>query len=171
MADGTMIPENDYFVASNAVITGDVRIGADASIWYGCSVRGDEDTLTIGRGTNIQDNCVMHADPDEPQTIGEDCVVGHGALLHGAVIGDRCLIGMGAIILQRAEIGDECLIGAGTLIRAGAKIPSRSVVLGVPGKVVRQVTDEEAAGFLVDAQGYVTKAREHVEGKWRRPTE
>jgi carbonic anhydrase/acetyltransferase-like protein (isoleucine patch superfamily) len=169
MADGAMIPEGEAIVADNAALTGDVRLGRDVNIWFGASVRGDEATLAIGDGTNLQDNCVVHADPGEPQTIGRDCTVGHGAILHGAVVGDRCLIGMGAILLQRSEIGDECLVGAGTLIRDGAKIPPRSVVLGVPGRVVRSVTDEEAASFLRSARDYVAKAREHVAGKYRRP--
>ena len=114
--------------------------------------------ITVGARTNLQDNCVVHCDPGEPQSIGADCTIGHGAILHGLKVGNRCLVGMGAILLQKSEIGDECLIGAGTVVTEGTKVPPRSVVLGVPGKVVRQVTDEEVRSFLKSARGYVDLA-------------
>jgi len=164
-----MVKEGGAWVATTATVTGDVVLGEGANLWYGASVRGDEAALTIGRRTNLQDNVVMHADPDEPQVLGDDCTIGHGALLHGMRVGNRCLIGMGAVLLQRSVVGDECLVGAGTLVREGQVIPARSVVLGVPGKVVRRVTDEEVARFLRSAEGYVAKAVAHADGTFARP--
>ena len=155
MANGWLERERDAWVATNAIVTGDVDIGPESSIWYGVSVRGDESPIKIGARTNIQDNSVAHTDPDQPLEIGDDCTIGHGALLHGRKIGNRCLIGMGAILLQGSEIGDECLIGAGTVVPEEMKVPPRSVVRGVPGEVVRQVTDEEVASFLKASSGYV----------------
>jgi carbonic anhydrase/acetyltransferase-like protein (isoleucine patch superfamily) len=158
MADGWLVREREWWVATNAVITGFVDFAEDASIWYGASIRGDEATIKIGARTNIQDNCVVHCDPNEPMEIGSDCTVGHGAILHGLKVGDRCLVGMGAILLQRSVIGDECLIAAGTVVTEGMEVPPRSVVMGVPGKVVRKVTDEEVKKFLKSAAGYADLA-------------
>jgi carbonic anhydrase/acetyltransferase-like protein (isoleucine patch superfamily) len=154
--------ERDHWIATNAVVCGAVEILGEASIWYGAVVRGDEAPIHIGARTNIQDGCVVHADPGQPNWIGDDCTVGHRAVVHGSRIGNRCLIGMGSIVLQESEIGDECLIGAGALVPHGAKIPPRSVVVGVPGKVVRQVTDAEARSFVDSAKGYVRKASAHA---------
>ncbi len=166
MADGWLVREKDAWVATTAVVTGRVDLAPGVSVWYGASVRGDEAPIRIGAGTNLQDGCVVHCDPGEPQAIGEDCTVGHGAILHGLEIGDRCLVGMGAILLQRSVVGDECLIGAGALVTEGMQVPPRSVVMGVPGKVVRKVTDEEVKDFLASAKGYAdlatrTAARMH----------
>ena len=119
--------------------------------------------IRIGARTNIQDLCLVHASSDISRaTIGEDVTVGHGAIIHGAIIGDRCLIGMGAIILDNANVGDDCLVGAGALIPPGKDIPAGSVVLGSPGKVVRSVTDADRAQFLESAKHYVQLAREHA---------
>ena len=168
MADGRLVRERDAWVASTATVTGDVDLAPEVNVWYGASVRGDEAAIRIGARTNIQDNCVLHCDPGQPLTVGEDCTVGHGAILHGSRIGDRCLVGMGAILLQGSMIGDECLVGAGTLVTEGMKVPPRSVVLGVPGKVVRKVTPEEVKGFLKSAKGYVDLATATCGGKHSR---
>lgn len=168
MADGWMVRERDSWVATTAVITGIVDLAEDVNVWYGASLRGDEAPIAIGARTNIQDNVVAHCDPNQPLTIGQDCTIGHGAILHGAKIGNKCLIGMGAILLQKSEIGDECLIGAGAVVTEGEKIPPRSVVLGVPGKVVRKVTDDEVKSFLKSANGYMALALATCGGLHRR---
>jgi len=162
MADGVMRREHEHWVGATSTVTGDVDLGVEASVWYGASVRGDEANIRIGARTNIQDNAVVHCDPGQPQVIGDDTTVGHGAILHGKRVGSRCLIGMGAILLQESVVGDECIIGAGTLVPQGTEIPPRSVVLGVPGKVVRQVTDEEVKRNLASAKGYASKASAHA---------
>ncbi len=171
MANGWLVRERDAWVATTAVVTGDVDLSEDVNVWYGSSVRGDEAKITIGPRTNIQDNCVLHCDPGEPLVVGADCTVGHGAILHGLRIGDRCLVGMNAVILQKAVIGDECLIGAGAVVTEGMQVPPRSVVLGVPGKVVRQVTDEEVKSFRAAAKGYVDLALKTCGKLYERPVE
>jgi carbonic anhydrase/acetyltransferase-like protein (isoleucine patch superfamily) len=168
MADGWLVRERDAWVAHNAVVTGVVDLAEDVNVWYGASLRGDEARIAIGPRTNVQDNCVLHCDPGEPLVVGADCVIGHGAILHGLRVGDRCLVGMGAILLQGSEIGDECLVGAGTVVPEGMKVPARSVVLGVPGKVVRKVTDDEVKGFVKAAKGYVDLALATCGGLHRR---
>ena len=168
MADGRLVRERDAWVAENATITGDVALGPEVNVWYGASIRGDEAKITIGARTNIQDNCVLHCDPGQPLAVGDDCTIGHGAVLHGSKVGNRCLVGMGAILLQKSEIGDECLIGAGTVVTEGMKVPKRSVVLGVPGKVVRKVTEAEVKGFLKSAKGYVDLAMATCGERYRR---
>ena len=168
MADGRLVRERDAWVAENATITGDVALGPEVNVWYGASIRGDEAKITIGARTNIQDNCVVHCDHGDPQTIGEDCTIGHGAILHGRKLGNRCLVGMGAILLQQSEIGDECLIGAGTVVTEGMKVPKRSVVLGVPGKVVRKVTADEVKKFVLSAKNYTALALATCAEKHRR---
>jgi carbonic anhydrase/acetyltransferase-like protein (isoleucine patch superfamily) len=168
MADGRLVRERESWVAVNAIVTGDVVLGPDVNVWYGASIRGDEARIRIGARTNIQDNCVLHCDPGEPLVVGEDCTVGHGAILHGSKVGNRCLVGMGAILLQRSEIGDDCLIGAGAVVTEGMKVPARSVVLGVPGKVARKVTAAELKSFLGSAKGYCDLALATCGGKHRR---
>jgi carbonic anhydrase/acetyltransferase-like protein (isoleucine patch superfamily) len=148
-----------FYVATSAAVIHDVRIGRDASIWYGCVVRGDVASITIGARTNIQDLTVVHPETGEPVMIGEDVTVGHRAILHMRTLGDRTLVGMGAILLAHSHIGRECIIGAGALIPEGRTIPDRSVVLGMPGRVVRQVTDEEAAQLERHALNYVETAK------------
>jgi carbonic anhydrase/acetyltransferase-like protein (isoleucine patch superfamily) len=143
-----------------------VELGPDVNLWFGAVVRGDDERIEIGARTNLQDNAVVHADPGVVNRIGEDCVIGHQALLHGARVGDRCLIGMGSILLSRSEVGDECIVGAGAIVTEGKRIPPRSLVLGAPARVVREVTDEEIAFILEAAAGYVEKARGHCEGRF-----
>ena len=132
-----------YWVADTAVVVGNVEIGEDVSIWFGSVVRGDNDKITIGAGTNIQDGCVLHVDPGFPITLGENVGVGHKVMLHGCTIGRGTLVGMGSIIMNGVIIGEDCLIGANTLLTEGKIIPPRSIVMGAPGKVVRPLTDAD----------------------------
>ncbi|MFS8540947.1 MAG: gamma carbonic anhydrase family protein [Tissierellales bacterium] len=144
----------DSFVAETAVVIGDVNIGRGSSIWYGAVLRGDIENITIGEFSNVQDNSVIHTERGEPTKIGDYTVIGHSAIVHGCTIGNNCLIGMGAIILNKAVIGDNCIIGAGALIPEGKVIPPNSLVLGVPGKVVREVTEEEIKSIRNNAISY-----------------
>lgn len=148
-----------FFVATNAAVIHDVRIGRWSSIWYGCVVRGDVASITIGERTNVQDLTVVHPETGEPVTIGDDVTVGHRAMLHMRTLGSGTLVGMGAILLAHSHIGKECIIGAGALVPEGRTIPDRSVVIGMPGKIVRQVSDEEAAQLKHHALNYVETAR------------
>jgi len=157
----------DAFVAENAAVMGDVTLGVGASVWFGCVLRGDDAAIRIGDRTNIQDLTMIHADPGVPYEIGVDITVGHRAILHGRVIEDRCLIGMGAILLSGSVIGEESIIGAGAVIPEGRVIPPRSLVLGMPGKIVRQVTDEDVEKLILfAAEEYVRKGAMHVEGRF-----
>jgi carbonic anhydrase/acetyltransferase-like protein (isoleucine patch superfamily) len=151
----------DAWVAPNATVIGDVRLGDNASIWWNAVVRGDNDTITIGAGSNIQDGSVLHVDAGVPLSIGANVTVGHQVMLHGCTIGDESLIGIKSVILNRAVIGRHCIIGANSLIPEGKVIPDRSLVMGSPGKVVRQLSDEEVARLVPAAQGYVENARRY----------
>ena len=144
----------DYFIANNATVSGDVTIGEGSSIWFGAVARGDMNYIKIGKFTNIQDNVVLHMDRDSPLDIGDYVTVGHGAVVHGCNVSDNCLIGIGAIILSRSNIGENCIIGAGTLITEDAVISPDSLVVGVPGKVKRQLTDEEIKSIRETAERY-----------------
>jgi len=150
-------------VAKNAVVTGEVIMGEDVGVWFGCVVRGDDAPLSIGSRTNIQDLTMIHADPGVPNLIGEEVTVGHGCVLHGAEIQDRCLIGMGAILLGGSVIGEESIIGAGAVVKENMHVPPRSLVVGVPGRIVRQVTDEEVEHIRESAEGYVRNIRLYLE--------
>ncbi|MGB4586055.1 MAG: gamma carbonic anhydrase family protein [Rectinemataceae bacterium] len=147
------------YISPSASITGKVSIGQDSSIWHNTTLRGDMAPIFIGDRTNIQDGAILHVGDDLPCVIGDDVTVGHGAIVHGCKIGDRCLIGMGSIILNGAEIGDECVVGAGALVTEGKKIPRRSLVLGSPAKIVRAIGDEELAKILENASEYVKFAK------------
>jgi carbonic anhydrase/acetyltransferase-like protein (isoleucine patch superfamily) len=151
--------EGGAFVASNAILTGDVTLGPDVGVWFGCVLRGDDAPLTIGRRTNVQDLTMVHADTGVPNVIGEECTVGHRVVLHGARVGDRCLIGMGAILLGGSVIGDESLVAAGAVVREEFVVPPRTLVAGVPGKILRQLTDDEIVMIRHSAQAYVDKIR------------
>jgi carbonic anhydrase/acetyltransferase-like protein (isoleucine patch superfamily) len=153
-----------FWVAPNAVLLGKVKLGEDASVWFSAVLRGDNELITVGARSNVQDGCVLHTDPGFPLTIAEDCTIGHMAMLHGCTIGRGSLIGIGSIILNGAEIGEECVIGAGALIPEGKIIPPRSMVLGSPGKVVRQLSDEEAHRFGDGARRYVDKWKHYADG-------
>lgn len=156
-----LVPLGEALAANTAVVVGDVSLGAQVSVWYGAVIRGDCAPISIGRLTNVQDTAVLHADTDVPLSIGEAVTIGHAAVVHGSAVGDRCLIGIGATVLGRSVIGDECIIAAGTVVKEGDVIPPRSLVAGVPGKVRRQVTDEELATFAGHAQHYWELAQGH----------
>lgn len=152
----------DAFVAPGATVLGDVDLGPQASVWYGAVLRGDVFPIRVGARSNIQDLSVLHVTSGlHPTNIAEDVTVGHRAILHGCSVERGCLIGMGAIVLDAVEIGEFCLIGAGALVAPGKVIPARSVVLGNPGRIVRQVTDEECESFLASAAHYVELAERH----------
>ena len=151
-------------VADNATVVGDVRLGADVGIWFGVTIRGDDSWIEIGDETNVQDNTCVHVDIGAPLRIGRGVTIGHGVIVHGVEIGDYGLIGMGSIILGGARIGEYSLIGAGALVRENAVIPPRSVVLGMPGKVVRQVTADEMEAMRWRAKHYVQRARSYLAG-------
>ncbi|MEE1619862.1 gamma carbonic anhydrase family protein [Zafaria sp. Z1313] len=160
--DGTT-PQFDQaaFVAPTATLSGDVVLGPRASAFYGVSVRGDSDAIRIGAGTNLQDNVVVHADRGVPCTIGEGVSVGHGAVVHGCTIGDGCLIGMSATVMNGAVVGEQSLVAAGALVLEGSQIPPRSLVAGVPAKVRRELTEEEVASLRRNAETYLELAARH----------
>lgn len=133
--------DGEYFVADSAVLIGKVRLGRGANIWFGAVLRGDEEQIEIGEGSNVQDNSVVHADPGYPATIGRDCTIGHNVIIHGCLIGDRCLIGMGAIVMNGAKIGDNCIVGAGAIVTEGKEFPPGSLIIGAPAKVVRALDE------------------------------
>lgn len=147
------------FVADGAVVLADVTLGKDANVWFGCVLRGDDAPITIGERTNIQDGTVIHADPGVANHIGSDVTVGHRCVLHGARIGDRSLIGMGAILLGGSVVGEECLIAAGAVVKENMVVPARSLVVGIPGRVVRSISDEEVERFRESARGYVEQVK------------
>lgn len=149
-------------IADNAAVMGDVRLGRDVSIWFGVTIRGDDSFIEIGAETNVQDNTCVHVDIQAPLRIGRGVTIGHGVIVHGVEIGDYALIGMGSIILGGARIGEYSLIGAGALVRENAVIPPRSVVLGMPGKVVREVTEPEMEAMRWRAKHYVQRARSYL---------
>ena len=151
----------DYFIAENAAVIGSVTLHHNASIWFGCTVRGDNETITIGENSQLQDGCVLHCDEGIPITIGKNVSVGHMAMLHGCTIGDGSLIGIKSVILNGAKIGRNCLIGAGALIAEGKQIPDGSLVIGAPGRVVRQLTEEEIRRINSASDHYVQKFKRY----------
>lgn len=152
------------WVAPGAVALGKVELCEDASVWFGAVLRGDNELIRVGARSNVQDGCVLHTDPGYPLTIGDDCTIGHMVMLHGCTIGNGSLIGIGSIILNGAKIGDGCLIGANTLITEGKEIPPRSMVLGSPGKVVRQLSEEESERLKGSAGRYVANWKRYQAG-------
>ena len=159
----------DYYVASSAIVTGDVVFGPGVNLWFGTIIRGDIATITLGTRVNLQDGCIVHTDRGAPMTIEDGVVAGHAAILHGTRIGQDTLIGMRATLLSGCEIGAECLIAAGTLITEGRKIPPRSVVMGMPGKVVRAVTDEEVQRTRSICAHYHELAQRYARGEFPPP--
>ena len=150
------------FVAGNATVIGDISLGDGVGIWFGAVLRADKDRISIGDRSNIQDNCVVHTSKGFPVTLGKEVSVGHGAILHGCTIDDQVLIGMGAIVLNGARIGKGSLIGAGALVREGMEIPEGSVVVGVPGKVIKQTDAAQQQQIMVNAASYVELAKEYA---------
>ncbi|TCO82014.1 carbonic anhydrase/acetyltransferase-like protein (isoleucine patch superfamily) [Plasticicumulans lactativorans] len=147
------------WVADSAEVIGNVALGEDASVWFGVVIRGDgPDTIRIGRGTNIQDASVLHADPGRPLEIGDHVTVGHQAMLHGCSIGDGSLIGIGAVVLNGARIGRHCLVGAGALVTEGKAFPDGSLIVGSPARVARTLTPEQIDGLARSARHYVDNA-------------
>ncbi|MBP9523280.1 MAG: gamma carbonic anhydrase family protein, partial [Ottowia sp.] len=151
--------DSTAWIADSAQVMGHVTLGPDASVWFGCVLRGDTESMTIGEGSNIQDLTVMHADHGLPLTIGKHVTVGHKVMLHGCTIGDESLIGIGAIVLNGARIGKNCLVGAGSLVTEGKEFPDGSMIMGTPAKVVRQLTPEQIEGLRLSAQHYIDNAR------------
>lgn len=153
-----------YWVAPDATLIGKVIMEEDASIWWKSVLRGDNEPIRLGARSNIQDGCVLHTDPGYPLVIGADCTIGHRAILHGCIIGENSLIGMGATLLNGAKIGRNCIIGANALIPEGKEIPDNSLVVGMPGKVIRQLDDAAASGLAKSAAGYVANWRRYKAG-------
>jgi carbonic anhydrase/acetyltransferase-like protein (isoleucine patch superfamily) len=149
------------WVAPGAYVIGNVSLGDESSVWYGAVLRGDTEPISIGDRTNIQDGCILHADPGYPATVGEGCVVGHNAVVHGCEIGDKCLIGMGATILNGAKIGEGSIVAAGAVVPEGREFPPRSLIVGIPAKHIGEVTDEQAADIERGATEYVERATAH----------
>ena len=164
-----LLPHGDRFpevagsawVAPGAFVVGDVHLGEDSSVWYGAVLRGDTEPITIGARTNVQDGCVLHADPGFPATVGEGCVVGHNAVVHGCEVGDGCLIGMGSTILNGAKIGAGSIVAAGAVVPENREFPPRSLIVGIPAKQVGEVTDEQEKGIERGAREYVERANAH----------
>ncbi|SLN17971.1 2,3,4,5-tetrahydropyridine-2,6-dicarboxylate N-acetyltransferase [Pseudoruegeria aquimaris] len=154
------LPEDgDFWVAPDANLIGKITLESGASVWFGSTLRGDNERITVGAGSNIQENCVLHTDMGFPLTIGRNCTIGHKAMLHGCVIGENSLIGMGATVLNGAKIGANCLIGAGALITEGKEIPDGSLVMGAPGKVVRQLDERTIQMLTASALNYQQNMR------------
>jgi carbonic anhydrase/acetyltransferase-like protein (isoleucine patch superfamily) len=162
MTERTMLARGGALVASTAVIEADVVLADRVSVWWNSVLRGDDAPLTIGEESNIQDLCMVHPDPGVPMTIGREVTVGHHAILHGVSIGDRALIGMGAILLTGTEIGEEAIVAAGAVVREGTKVPPRVLVAGVPARVMRDVTPDEIALANMRSTKYWREARERA---------
>lgn len=143
-----------FWIAPDAVLIGRVRLERDASIWFGAVLRGDNELIHIGEGSNVQERCVLHTDMGFPLSVAGGCTIGHSAILHGCTIGDNSLIGMGATVLNGAQIGRDCIIGANALIAEGKVIPDRSLVFGAPGRVIRELGDEQVAMLKTSAETY-----------------
>ena len=156
--------DDDAWVAPTAAVMGNVIMAEGASIWFGAVARGDNEPITIGRNSNVQDNSVLHTDPGMPLTIGEGVTIGHQAMLHGCDIGDNTLIGIGATVLNGVKIGKNCLIGAHALITEGKEIPDNSMVVGAPGKIIRTLNDQQIAMLKLNADVYVANAARFAKG-------
>ena len=148
-----------FFVADNATVIGRVTLAVDSSIWFNAVLRGDQEEIAIGEGSNVQEGCVMHTDPGFPLTVGAGCTIGHQAMLHGCTIGDDALVGIGAIVMNGASIGAGSLVAAGSLVTPGKVLPERSLIVGSPAKVLRELTDEEVAKNAEGVEHYLDFAR------------
>ena len=152
------------WVADSAAVMGNVTLSEDSSVWFGVVIRGDTETITVGKGSNIQDNSVLHADHGMPLVIGDNVTVGHQVMLHGCTIGDGSLVGIQAVVLNGAKIGKNCLVGAGALVTEGKEFPDGCMILGSPAKAVRQLTDAQIEGLKMSAQHYIDNARRYKTG-------
>lgn len=161
-----VVPESAW-IAPSATVVGDVELGEEASVWYGCVLRGDIAPIRVGAGTNVQDLSVLHVDVDRPCLVGERVGIGHRAIIHGCTIGDGALIGMGAVVLSHAEIGEGSLVAAGAVVTEGTVIPPHSLVVGVPAKVVREVDDALRERIQTTASHYRALKEGHRRGRWR----
>lgn len=169
MLTGNLLPHGDRwpevadsaFVAPGAYVVGAVYLGERSSVWYGAVLRGDTESIRVGARTNVQDGCVLHADPGYPAVVGDDCVVGHRAVVHGCEIGAGCLIGMGATVLNGAKIGEGSIVAAGALVPEGKEYPPRSLIVGVPARRVREVTEEQTQDIARGVQNYLDRAASH----------
>ncbi len=149
------------WVAPTASVIGRVRLGPRASVWYGAVVRADQESIEVGAASNVQDGCVLHADPGWPVVVGERVTIGHRAVVHGAVVEDDVLVGMGSVVLNGARIGEGSVVGAGAVVAEGTEVPPRSIVLGVPGRVRGEVGEERRRGIVANAEHYVALAARH----------
>jgi carbonic anhydrase/acetyltransferase-like protein (isoleucine patch superfamily) len=169
--ESNLLPHGDAFpqvaesawVAPGAFVIGDVHLGEESSVWYGAVLRGDTEPIRIGDRTNVQDGCILHADPGFPAIVGQGCVVGHNAVVHGCEIGNNCLVGMGATILNGAKIGDGSIVAAGAVVPEGREFPPHSLIVGVPAKRAGDVKDEQTADIERGASEYVERAAAHRE--------
>lgn len=159
----------DFYIAAGAVVVGNVVLAAGVNVWYSAVIRGDLARVTLGPRVNVQDGCIIHSDHDVPQTIEEGVVLGHGSIIHGRHVGRDTLVGIGAKLLTGCEIGDECLIAAGTVVTERRRIPPRSVVMGVPGKIVREVTPEELERTRAISAHYLELAQRYARGAYPAP--
>lgn len=155
--------EGEVFIAPTATLIGNVLLKDKASVWWGAVLRGDYERITIGERTNIQDNCIVHMDADFPVTLGNQVTVGHKAVLHGCTIGNNALIGINSVIMNDVVVGDDCLIGSNTLLTEGKQIPPRSLVVGSPGKIIRELNDEEVAEITEFSDRYVRNSKRYRE--------
>ena len=156
--------EGHYYVAETAVLIGRVRLKAQASVWFGAVLRGDNEWIELGERSQIQDNATLHTDPGFPLTIGSNCVIGHNVILHGCIVGDDSLIGMGAILLNGAKIGKNSLVGAGSVIPEGKTFPDNSLIVGAPGRVIRTLDEKAAAMIRGGADIYVRRSKQYAKG-------
>ena len=168
---GTLLPHGDAspqiaqsaWVAPGAYVIGDVHLDEESSVWYGAVLRGDTEPIRIGARTNVQDGCVLHADPGYPAVVGEGCVVGHNAVVHGCEIGDNCLIGMGSTILNGAKIGEGSIVAAGAVVAEGREFSPRSLIVGIPAKHIGEVSGEQTTDIARGASEYIERATSHRE--------
>lgn len=167
MRKARMLRVGSAYVGDTATVTARVKLGEDANVWFGVAIRGDDAEITIGARTNIQDNAVVHVDPDAPNVLGSDITVGHGAIVHGVEVGDYALIGMGAILLGGCRVGEGAIVGAGAVVLENTVIPPWSLAVGSPARIIREVDREERMRVaLAHAAHYVEQARLHCEGDW-----
>lgn len=155
--------EGEFWIAPDANLIGRVRLAKGVSVWFGSVLRGDNDWISVGENSNIQDLCVLHTDPGIPLSLGANVSVGHGAVVHGATVGDNCIIGMGATLLNRAKIGKNCVVGANALIPEGKEFSDNSLIVGVPGRVARSITENDVPMLLLNAQVYYQRWQRYRE--------
>ncbi|TVV76113.1 gamma carbonic anhydrase family protein [Sphingomonas solaris] len=160
----TLPDDGSAWVAPSADLIGDVRLGAEASVWFGAAIRADNTPITVGARSNVQEGAVLHSDPGVPLAIGEDCTIGHRAVLHGCTLGNRVLVGMGATVLNGAVIGDDCLIGAGALVTEGKSFPPGSLIVGAPARAVRMLDADAVARLKESAGGYAARRAVYAAG-------